>query len=173
LSAVLLVADEALVQWTSLVVPPVTLAVDFVVTATVLAAVVGPIVVFAVARRPASGRILSTPARRAVLLRRFAIRTEKLCGTIPPLVLMATSAYCGTSSAATTEASMPTSPGGRAVARRPSPGLRFYLRPLPQAIVVLGLLALATAVQRLEPLAIERHADGSSRLHRRCGQASS
>jgi len=92
LSAVLLVAgmEVLLVQWTSLVVPPMTLAVDFVVTAIVLAAVVGPIVgVFAVTWKPASGRILPTSVLATLFFYDVSrIRTEKLSWHDPATVVL-------------------------------------------------------------------------------------
>jgi len=153
---VLLVAgmEVLLVQWTSLVVPPTTLAVDFVVTAIVLAAVVGPIVgVFAVARKPAPGRILST----AVLATLFfydvsRIRTEKLSWHDPAtLVLMGILGIgCWNELRRTNDRSEYADVVG-AVALVSATAVAWAALCIrgrfTPTIVVLGLLTLATAVQ--------------------------
>ncbi len=93
LSAVLLVAgmEVLLVQWTSLVVPPTTLAIDFAATAVVLAAAVGGIFVIATAVRRSAPRS-TFPTWVLVSLAFYdlsRIRTEKLSWSDPTLLALA------------------------------------------------------------------------------------
>jgi arylsulfatase A-like enzyme len=146
--------DVLLVQWTSLVVPPTTLAVDFVVTAVVLTAVVGPIVALvASVRRPVPGRILST----AVLVALFfydvsRIRTEKLSWH-DPVVLALTGILgfgCWIELRRTSERSERADLVGAVVlvsATAVAWAALWIRGRFTPTIVVLGLLSLATALQ--------------------------
>ena len=154
--AVLSVAgmEALLVQWTSLVVPPGTLALDFVVTAIVLALVVGTVVApFAAARGLPPGRILSVSVLAALSFYDASrIRTEKLSWHDPATFVLIgiLGAGCWNELRRTTERSEDADVVAAIVLTSATAvaWAALYIRGrFTSTLLVLALLALATAVQ--------------------------